>query len=589
MNASWLGVSATICGNLTDSCSVVFRLALLALLSISIGCTRPERTSNLEVLEFSVSDLETPSASSSADLSPMDSTMSPVMQPAPAPAYNISAPDGVTPPDPVRLSEKPDLSQGPLAYKNSEFTLDLRTSSKPEDVGRPWGAVQGLTMFRGNPSRTFYGTGPVMPAVPKVLWRYPDRPMCSESCVGKNDCKQWCGSGWTGQPVVYQRADGITEVIFGAYDRQVHFVNASNGQPTRNPFPTGDIIKGSVTIDPDGFPLLYFGSRDNKYRILALDRGDAVEVYSLDAYKVRRRLWNDDWDSNGSIVDDRLFVGGENSWFYVVKLNRKLESDNRVSVKPEIEVQMPGWTEEMLEMLHPDKRDTMISIESSPVVFGKRAYWTNSGGMVVGVDWTRVKNKHAEIVFTFWAGDDADATPIMDEKGHLYVAVQKELDNGRGVRASRQRVEEIGQLIKLDPNNQVNPILWSAQVPSRSENDDGGIWSTPALDLKRNAIVVTTHPGDLISYDRFTGREMWRKKLGHHEWSSPNIIDDHLIVGRCQKTGIEAFKLNEHGTNPVTQWVTKAPRGCVESTPAIWKGRIYVGSRDGYFYGLSSP
>ncbi len=588
MNTSWRSLSATIFGFFTNSLSTA-ALVVLSLTSLSVGCTPPERSSNLEISEFSVSDLEVPSASPSADLNPMDFAVSPVMQPAPAPVHTSSVPDSVSLPPPARLGDKLDQSQGPLGLKNYNFSFDLRTISKPEDVGRPWGSVQGLTMFRGNPSRTFYGTGPVVANVPKILWRYPDRPMCSESCVGKNDCKQWCGSGWTGQPVVYQRPDGITEVIFGAYDRQVHFVNASTGQPTRNPFPTGDIIKGSVTIDPDGFPLLYFGSRDNKYRILALDRGDAVEVYSLDAYKVRRRLWNDDWDSNGSIVNDRLFVGGENSWFYVLKLNRKLDGDNRVSVKPEIEVQMPGWTEEMLEMLHPEKRDTMISIESSPVVFGNRAYWTNSGGMVVGVDWTRVKNKHAEIVFTFWAGDDADATPVVDEKGHLYIAVQKELDNGRGTRASLQRVEEVGQLIKLDPNNQVNPIMWSAHVPGRSENDDGGIWSTPALDLKRNAVVVTTHPGDLISYDRFTGREMWRKKLGHHEWSSPNIIDDHLIVGRCQKTGIEAFQLNDRGTLPVTQWVTAAPRGCVESTPAIWKGRIYVGSRDGYFYGLGSP
>ena len=26
--------------------------------------------------------------------------------------------------------------------------------------------------------------------------------------------------------------------------------------------------------------------------------------------------------------------------------------------------------------------------------------------------------------------------------------------------------------------------------------------------------------------------------------------------------------------------------GCVESTPAVWKGRIYVGNRDGFFYAI---
>ncbi len=464
---------------------------------------------------------------------------------------------------------------------------EILSESTAKGVGQPWGVVQGITMFRGNPSRTFYGTGPMPEQAPKMQWRYPEKAMCSESCIGRGTgCKQWCGTGWTGQPVVYERADGITEIIFGAYDRNVHFVNAATGKPTRPPFPTGDLIKGSVSLDPDGYPLLYFGSRDNKYRILALDRETPTEIFHIDAYKVKRRVWNDDWDGNGVIVGDRLFIGGENSWFYVIKLNRsKNVSTGKVEIKPETEVLMPGWTDEMMKMLHPKMSDTMISIESSPVVFGNRAYWTNSGGMVVGIDWTKVKNQQAEIIFTYWTGDDTDATPVIDEKGHLYVAVEKELDNGRGSQRSAQRVEEAGQLIKLDPMNQTDPVLWNVKIPARNSGDDGGIWSTPALDIKRNAIIVTTHPGDLISIDRNTGKEMWRKALGHHEWSSPAIIDDKLIVGRCSKVGIEMFDLLP-SREAVSKWSTKIPRGCVESTPAVWKGRIYVGSRDGFFYGL---
>lgn len=461
------------------------------------------------------------------------------------------------------------------------------SESTSRGVGEPWGTVKGLTMFRGNPSRTFYGTGPLPAAAPKLQWRYPESAMCSESCIsGKTNCKVWCGTGWTGQPVVYERADGVTEIIFGAYDRSVHFVNAATGKATRPSFPTGDIIKGSVTLDPDGYPLLYFGSRDNKYRILALDRDVPTEIFHLDAYQVRRRLWNDDWDGNGVIVGDRLFLGGENSWFYVVKLNRgKNAATGKVEVKPVIEVLMPGWTEEMLAQLHPEKHDTMLSIESSPVVFGNRAYWTNSGGMVVGIDWTRVKKQQAEVVFTYWAGDDIDATPVIDEHGHLYIAVEKELENGRGAHASAQRVESEGQLIKLDPMNPANPVLWKVSIPSRSSGDKGGIWSTPVLDRKRGAVIVTTHPGELLAVDRVTGQELWRKKLGHHEWSSPAVIGDDLLVGRCQKTGLEVFDLAQ-AAEPPSKWVTAAPHGCVESTPVVWQGRIYVGSRDGFFYGF---
>ena len=64
-------------------------------------------------------------------------------------------------------------------------------------VGQPWGSTVGLTMFRGNPTRTFYGTGP-LPSDPEVLWSYPaDGTMCGSSSVA-GVSSLWCGSGWTG-------------------------------------------------------------------------------------------------------------------------------------------------------------------------------------------------------------------------------------------------------------------------------------------------------------------------------------------------------------------------------------------------------
>ena len=43
---------------------------------------------------------------------------------------------------------------------------------------------QGQITFRGNPTRSYYGLGPV-PKNPKVLWRYPESGgMCGSSPVG---------------------------------------------------------------------------------------------------------------------------------------------------------------------------------------------------------------------------------------------------------------------------------------------------------------------------------------------------------------------------------------------------------------------
>ena len=257
-------------------------------------------------------------------------------------------------------------------------------------VGVQYG--KGLTMFRGNPSRTWYGTGS-LPDNPRVLWRYPDTPMCSESS-DKGVVKTWCGSGWTGQPVVWERPDGITEVIFGAYDKNVHFVNAKTGKDSRPPFKTGDIIKGSVTLDPDGFPLLYFGSRDNKVRVLALDRTVPTELWSLDTKDVPG-IWNNDWDSNPIIRDDMMFEGGEQGWFFVIKLNREYGLDGKVTVTPNIIFKTPSYDDALIAKVG----DRNLGIENSVAMFEDRVYFANSGGRVMGLDISNIESGIAPLVF----------------------------------------------------------------------------------------------------------------------------------------------------------------------------------------------
>ena len=120
--------------------------------------------------------------------------------------------------------------------------------SDPARVGQPWSTtVQGLLTFRGNPTRTWYGTGP-LPAAPKILWQYPSQAMCGASRE-YGETRTWCGTGWAGQPAVFERG-GRTWVVFGAYDYKIHFVDAATGQDILPPFPTGDIAKGMVTVDP---------------------------------------------------------------------------------------------------------------------------------------------------------------------------------------------------------------------------------------------------------------------------------------------------------------------------------------------------
>lgn len=437
-------------------------------------------------------------------------------------------------------------------------------------VGRSWGSVNGVTMFRGNPTRTFYGTGPVVTA-PTVAWRYPDSAMCANSSVG-GETRLWCGMGWTGQPAVYERADGVTELIFGAYDRGVHFVDASTGMALRPRFVTGDIIKGSVTLDPDGYPLVYFGSRDNKLRIVAIDREEPTELWSLDANEVRG-VWNNDWDGNPVIVDDILYEGGENGWFFAYELNRGYDADGRVTVEPRELVAMPGYDDELLA-----RSGRNVSIESSVAVYDQRVYFTNSGGRVVGLDVSDVRGGIAPIVFDFWAGGDIDASPVVDAEGFVYVATEHEPSIMTAANLARNK--EVGQLLKLDPYSDGDPVLWSIDLTQAGS--DTGIWATPAL--YEGHLYVPTHHGELLAVDTLTGEIVWTDVVGAHAWSSPVIVDGSLIQATC--TGeLRSYSL-AIPASPALEWTLSLGESCLEATPVVWRGSIYIGSRDGYMRAL---
>jgi len=479
-------------------------------------------------------------------------------------------------------ADSPDTTSTP---DTTTTTLPLRPKGvvTPETVFEPWGSVNGLTMFRGNPTRTFFGTGPIPESTPDVLWTYPHHPMSGTSAVGR-EAKVWTGTGWTGQPVVYERADGITEMIFGAYDKNIHFVDVATGEALRPPYDMGDIVKGSVTLDPDGFPLLYTGSRDPRFRILALDGDEVREVWSLHANSVEG-IWNDDWDSNPVIVDDMLYQGGENSWWFAIKLNRGYDADGLVTVDPEVVYQTQAWSDELLTLLGRDQ-----SVENSTAIFEQKAYFANSGGRIRGIDLSDIENGNAETFFDWWIGDDTDATISIDAEGFIYVVAHA--DHEKNNNTAARRVREVGQLVKLDtsvevgdPLTSVTPIVWKVDIPA-ARGQDTGAWATPALHPD-GVIFVATDSGDLLAVDTDTGEIVWKDDIGVNAWSSPVIVDDRLVIAvNCfaADSGIRAYDLTDP-RSPVEMW-TKSPasNGCIESTPAIWNGVIYVGSRDGFMY-----
>ena len=453
------------------------------------------------------------------------------------------------------------------------FRSAFKGFADPKGFGKPYpnAAIEGLLTFRGNPSRSYHGAGPVPRTLPTVLLRFPDEPMCRTSS-NLGETKVWCGMGWTGQPLIAEREERRW-AIFGGYDGNIHFMDALTGERILPDVETGDIIKGTPTLDPDGFPLVYSGSRDDLLRVIAIDRpGQAEVLWTLDSEAVPPNLWNDDWDSSPIVLGDYLVTGSESSRFWVIKLNRSYDRvTKQVQVAPEVVFTTPVWDQEALTA----NGDDRASVESSVAVYRDTAYFGTSAGLIWGFDLSALRTGGAPVqTFRFYTAGDNDPTPVIDDTGMLYIAGEFDRD--------LPRAREVGQLTKVDPSNAVNPIVWTFSETTRV---GGGIYGTPAI--VGSSVLVTSDGGRVIALDRATGAMKWEMRLPGPLWASPVVVDDVLLVGDCDGF-FHAFDVSNPDVVPPKLWTIELG-SCIEATPAVWDGRIYLGTRGGHLFVLGDP
>jgi hypothetical protein len=62
------------------------------------------------------------------------------------------------------------------------------------------------------------------------------------------------------------------------------------------------------------------------------------------------------------------------------------------------------------------------------------------------------------------------------------------------------------------------------------------------------------------------------------------VVDDVLIQGDCEGN-LNAYDVSDTSVAPPKLWTVEL-EGCIESTPAVWNGRLFVGARGGRFYAI---
>ncbi|MFO7610974.1 MAG: serine hydrolase [Clostridia bacterium] len=212
----------------------------------------------------------------------------------------------------------------------ADFFRNINFGS-PEEYAR----IDGVLTFRGNNYRDggAFGSVDVNEGKLEIIWSFD---------VGVID--NWPGTGWTGQPSiinwpvetvalmnVYPAFKGkeLKEVIYAAMDGFIYFCELETGEWTRPPIEIGFPTKGSVTVDPRGYPILYTGQGVDyngtvygmpKYRMFSLiDQSLIYEIpgYDKDAY----RGWYA-FDSSGLLYapGDIYIECAENGLIYIMSL-----------------------------------------------------------------------------------------------------------------------------------------------------------------------------------------------------------------------------------------------------------------------------
>ena len=455
--------------------------------------------------------------------------------------------------------------------------------------------VPGVLTFRGNNYRSggAWGTPTVTNKRLEVVWRKQIGEIRGEGSY-------WPGAGWTGQPLLVQWPrttkeamgldpalvgdDAFVEVLYPVFEGKVHRLNLADGTTTKDPITVGWGFKGTGSVDPRGYPLLYAGQGLNDtngtigpWGFRMFDLIQNREVFRIDGLDgdAPRQDWGA-FDSSALVnrQTDTLIEPAENGLIYKVKLNAQFDPAARtVSIDPAV-------TKLRL--------DTTLSakhgVENSAVAYRNLMFAVDNDGNLFSWD--------ANTLQVLWmrnVGDDTDASLGLDAAADgVFLYTGNEVDS-RGTSGG----ERIANIRKVDALS--GRQVWQFDIPAYYDpNVNGGVLGSPIIghgatsDLVIFNVARTTAPreGDLVALDKTTGQVVWRRHLTNYSWSSPTLLtaadgvqyvvlpdSDGVVHLIDPQTGLDLSSLALGGKN-------------IEATVSAFGDMLVVASYDRFIYGL---
>ena len=470
--------------------------------------------------------------------------------------------------------------------------------------------------YLGNASRTFYGIGPV-PEKLKVIWKNRIGTGQTAGTKSVKGTTNWSGTGWTGQATIIRDA-GKLNLVIGGFDHGLRRIDAATGKTIwRYEFP--DVIKGTNTIwiDPNA------KTAATRIRVIAGSRrGFGLSMASPLIAPVRcvsfatgKELWrlpvrhtqsySRDADASAIIRDGFVYQGVESADFYKLDPNKTkaLTLGGKTFRQPIVHASAL-----LYEKGDPAAHRGNVVFEASPCMIGDVIYAAAGSGRVYGMRVSDLKE-----VWQYRTGSDLDGTPAATKDGYLLVTLDHEYIRGRGgvIKLDPRKTGKAAALWYLPTENRTFADWTGGIIGSVSVNDsydtDG---SRPALGaciaIDGNLYVFSQNQtkGTSAIYDGKTRLPtpvvVFKRNVGG-AISTPIMVGDNIIAcGYDSRVKVYRIVYDDpkgvplKARNGTTVHVSVKLMdslklgGTIESTPVVWNGRIYVGSRDGYFYCIGS-
>ena len=536
---------------------------------------------------------ETPKATATATPKPAGTpTPAPAATPAPTalPLLNITA-DAAAAPSALKLTS--------AAYEDTKEKSPYERQSKISLID-PFNYVgwdqSGVLTFRGNPFRqnSAYGTVEIKQNTLTEMWKVAvDGSVKAKSAT-------LTGIGWPGQPLIVKwptqlrsllglkdeskAKTALKEVIVGAQNGKIYFLDLVTGDLTRDPIANEWPSNGALSMDTNAVPMLAVGQHIAVLAKKTVDNGlhlyNLLNNKELTLLKGKEKLMRSNYSGfNGSPLFDKntgtMVAAGENGLLYTMEPNADFDYIlGTLKIKPAYQ---------RYEWLAAKQKAKNTNVDGSVAMYANYAFFGDQSGIVQCVD----VNSLAPV----WAvdtGDNVDATVALDMEDDstlsLYTA-NTLLNQGRSGVCTIRKLDAL-----------TGKELWAVQVPDLVYTTEFqiGCYASPVVGQNNvsDLVYFTATNGSkgstLLALDKATGSVKWSFAMASASLSSPvavyNAAGDAWIV-QAESSG----KLHLLDAKTGAEKTSLQLSGSVEGSPAVYRNVLVIGTTgadNSYIYGI---